>query len=104
MTGFEIALGTVGRGGAYVSGQGADYDAALARLRERSNGGHNWEDDGLFGVIVGTYTECLQVSLEALAGIGGEITDTGEGLRLVTANTRATEDANIENLTDPAWL
>ncbi|WP_157549625.1 hypothetical protein [Nonomuraea candida] len=103
MTGIEIASGTVGRNGTYVSGHGADYDAALARLRERGNGGHNWQDDGLFGVIVGTYTECLQVSLQALAGVGEEIAGTGEGLRAVSANIRATEAANAESFASLTW-
>ncbi|WP_449063527.1 hypothetical protein [Planomonospora algeriensis] len=103
MTGFEISSGAVGQEGARVSARGADYDAAVQRLRERGYGASSWGDDGLFGMIVAAYAECAQVSLEALAGLSGEIGGTGEGLGNVARNTRDTENATAGNLGGTAW-
>ncbi|MCA2178679.1 hypothetical protein LDL08_21040 [Nonomuraea glycinis] len=103
MTGFEISLGTVGRGGAHVSGYGADYDASVMRLRERGSGARTFGGEGLFATIIGTYNECLQVSLDALTGIGGEIAETGEGLHMVSRNIRAAESTNVESFESPTW-
>ncbi|MBN6057309.1 hypothetical protein JYK22_35625, partial [Nonomuraea sp. RK-328] len=103
MTVFEIAPGTVGRGGTYVSGHAADYDASVTRLRQRGSGARTFGGEGLFATIIGTYNECLQVSLDALTGIGGEIAETGEGLRVVSRNTQAAESANAESFESAAW-
>ncbi|MFI9557850.1 hypothetical protein [Nonomuraea endophytica] len=103
MTGFEIASGAVGRGGTYVSGHGADYDASVMRLRQRGTGARTFGGEGLFATIVGTYNECLAVSLDTLTGIGGEIAETGEGLRTVSRNIRAAESANVESFETPTW-
>jgi hypothetical protein len=103
MTGFEISLGTVGRGGTDVSGYGADYDAAVMRLRQRGSGARTFGGEGLFATIIGTYNESLQVSLDALTGIGGEIAETGEGLRMVSRNIREAESTNVESFESPTW-
>ncbi|GLW06884.1 hypothetical protein Misp01_20140 [Microtetraspora sp. NBRC 13810] len=106
MTGFEIASGAVGRDGTHVGGHGAEYDAAVMRLRQRCSGARTFGGEGLFATITGTYNECLQVSLNALTGIGGEIAETGEGLRMVARNTRAAESANVESFESfegPTW-
>ncbi|MER6512288.1 hypothetical protein ABT158_36150 [Nonomuraea sp. NPDC001636] len=103
MTGFEIAAGAVGRDGAYVTGHGANYDAAVTRLRQRGSGARTFGGEGLFATIIATYNECLQTSLDALTGIGGQIAETGEGLRMVARNTRAAESATVESFESPAW-
>jgi hypothetical protein len=54
-------------------------------------------------MITAAYAECAQISLAALAGLSGEIDDTGEGLRSVVRNTRGTEDATVENLGGITW-
>ncbi|MEU5863350.1 MULTISPECIES: hypothetical protein [unclassified Nonomuraea] len=103
MTGFEIATGALGRDGTYVTGHGANYDAAVMRLRQRGSGARTFGGDGLFATIIASYNECLQTSLDALTGIGGQIAETGEGLRTVSRNTQAAESATIESLESPAW-
>ncbi|SDH57709.1 hypothetical protein SAMN05421505_11872 [Sinosporangium album] len=103
MTGYEIYSGTVERGGTYISGHGADYNASVMRLRQRGSGTRTFGGEGLFATITGAYNECLQVSLDAMTGIGRGIAETGEGLRTVSRNTRAAESANTDNFTSPAW-
>ncbi|MGR6913819.1 hypothetical protein ACU635_06160 [[Actinomadura] parvosata] len=103
MTGFEIALGAVGRESERVGAHGGEYEAALRRLWERGNGVSSWADDGLFGGIVAAYAECAQVSLAALNGVSGEIGHTGEAMAGVVANTRAVEAANAENARRVTW-
>lgn len=103
MAGFEIASGVLAREGTHVSDHGADYDAAIERLRERGGGASTWGDDGLFGIIAAAYSECAQVSLAALTGLAGEITSTGEALSRVATNTRDTEDAIIDDIGRVTW-
>ena len=67
------------------------------------SGARTFGGEGLFATIIGTYNECLEVSLDALTGIGGEIAETGEGLRMVSRNIRAAESTNVESFESPTW-
>ncbi|AQZ68144.1 hypothetical protein BKM31_47745 [[Actinomadura] parvosata subsp. kistnae] len=103
MTGFEIALGAVGRESERVGAHSGEYEAAVRRLWERGDSVASWADDGLFAGIVAAYAECNQVSLMALTGVSGEIGHTGEALAGVVANTRTVEDVNAENARRVTW-
>ncbi|MFC4118727.1 hypothetical protein [Nonomuraea zeae] len=98
MTGLEIASGAVGREGSHVSTHGADYEAAIQWLRQRGNGAASWGDDGLFGGITAAYSECIQIGLNALTGVSGEIDGTGEGMVAVARTTSDAEAANAESI------
>ncbi|WP_237105206.1 hypothetical protein [Nonomuraea sp. MG754425] len=90
--------------GTRIATHGAEYQAALQRLRERGNGVSSWGDDGLFGGFATMYAECTQVSLMALTGVSGEVGGTGEGLRAVSRNTRQMEEANAGNVESALWV
>ncbi|WP_344473091.1 hypothetical protein [Nonomuraea monospora] len=104
MTGLEIALGAAGQQAGRISTHGEDYRAALAPLEARGDGVSSFGDDGLFSMFTSMYAECRAVSMAALSGLSTAITDTGDSLRAVVANTRDSEAATTQYVENAgAW-
>ncbi|MET8004994.1 hypothetical protein [Nonomuraea glycinis] len=97
-TGFEMGKETLRQQASRMRGHGAEYDAAIARLRDRSG---KWGDDGLFAAIEMAWGEARDSMVTAVPALGGAVTGVGDGLTVVPANVEAAEHASRLPETDP---
>ena len=90
-TGFEMGKETLRQQASRVRVHGSEYDAAIARLRDRSG---KWGDDGLFAAIEVAWGEARDTMVTAVPALGGAVTGVGDGLTVVPANVEAAEQAS----------
>ncbi|GII75533.1 hypothetical protein Sru01_05150 [Sphaerisporangium rufum] len=103
-SGFEVVPESLVDGAGRLDAHGERYAAAIRQLRERGTGGASWGDVGLFEVLRMAYAECSETALDAFTRLGDTIQATGDGLRQVAANTRATETTITAALQGDQWV
>jgi len=103
----ELGLvhGALDTASAHLRGDGAEYTAALERLKQRGDAA-SWGDDGLLRPLVTAYSECTAIALAAYTRMGDLVGSTGDALALSSRRYSAAEEAAVQNvgpLPDTSW-
>jgi hypothetical protein len=92
MDGFSIRPESVDEASKAILRGQQDLQAALEKLRAGVSGGIGSGDE-VGSVFQAAYAEVTQMGLDALAHLDGQLGATAEGLRQMSSNTTATDEA-----------